>query len=581
MSTAVATDDEEVVEAPAPSGADRTQRQRFFWVSLAVTLGVSAAFLVRILIYTHGHLVYVIDDPGIHLAMARNLAEHGTWGVSPGVYEPASSSPLWTLMLAGVIKVASPLASVAPLVVNLAAAAWILWIFATRQRFTTLTRGHWGSWAFVILLPLCGLFLPGLAYTGMEHTLHAAIALRVLVLLTIIIGGHASRREQVAYFGLLVLGSCVRLETMFLAAGCGAALLFATTRRFSGAEIASRWPLKRRVVSVIGTALAAGIPVLVIGGINTAFDRGFFPNSVVAKTALGKDKGLIPGWEKLLDRLNQDVLLGLLVIVAIVYLIFVLSGFRGRSSGFALAFAVATVLHAAFASVGWNERYQAYLVIAGLFLVLRIGTEVVLPRWREATLLSLAVVLVLFSALRIHLLITTPLASSNTYRQQYQVGRFMHRYYDGKPIAVQDLGYIAYLHDGPIVDVNGLGTHEVLELMKAHRFDKQAMRDVIDRNNVQAIAIYEQAYAFRIPNNWISVGEWKLGQKKVSPVFSTVTFYAPSEPLAKKLDRDLRAFRPELPAGVKTVDREEIVRRAFKRLANASQAPSDIGSNGP
>src|SRR6476619_4550638 len=210
--------------------------------------------------------------------MARNLVEHGTWGVTPGVYEPASSSPVWTLMLAGVFKVASPVTSVAPLVVNLAAAVWILWIFATCQRFTTLARGHWGSWAFVIVLPLCGMFLPGLAYTGMEHTLHAAIALQVLVLLTVLIGGDASRRQEVAYFGLLALGSFVRLETMFLAVGCGAAVLFATSARFGGAEIASRWPVKRRVVNVVGTAVAAGIPVLIIGGINKAFDRHFFPN---------------------------------------------------------------------------------------------------------------------------------------------------------------------------------------------------------------------------------------------------------------------------------------------------------------
>lgn len=576
MSTAVATGDELQTDTPAPPGPDPTQRQRFFWVTVAVTLGVSAAILVRILIYTHGHLVYVIDDPGIHLAMARNLAQNGTWGVSPGVYEPASSSPLWTLMLAGVIKVASPLASVAPLVVNLAAGVWILWVFATQQRLTMLARGHWGSWAFVILLPLCGMFLPGLAYTGMEHTLHAAIALQVLVLLTVLIGGHASRRQQVAYFALLAMGSFVRLETMFLAAGCGAALLFATSERFSGAEIASRWPAKRRVVNVVGTAVAAGIPVLIIGGINKAFDRHFFPNSVVAKTALGKNQGLLPGWQTLLDRLNQDVLLGLLVTIAIVYLIFVFSGFRGHSAGLAMAFAVTAVLHVAFAQVGWYERYQAYLVIAGLFLMLRLGSEVVLPRWREAALMGLAVVLVLFSAQRTHLLVTAPLASSNTYRQQYQVGRFMHRYYDGKPIAVQDLGYIAYLHNGPIVDVNGLGSHEVLDLMKAHRFGKQAMRDLIDRNHVQAIVLFADAYGFGLPKKWIGVGEWKLGQKKVSPLYSTVTFYAPTPALAKQLERNLGAFRPELPAGVKTLDQKQMLDRAFKNLGTAPETPSDI-----
>ena len=365
---------------------------------------------------------------------------------------------------------------------------------------------------------------------------------------------------------------------MFLAAGCGAALLIATSSRFSGAVIASRWPLKRRVVNVVGTALAAGIPVLVIGGINTAFDRRFFPNSVVAKTALGQDRSLIPGWDKILERLNQDALLGVIVVVALAYLIFVLAGFRGRNAAFAMALAVAALLHVVFAEIGWYERYQAYLVIAGLFLLLRIGTEVVLPRWREAALVGLTLAIVLFSVARIALLTSLPLAASNTYRQQYQIGRFMDRYYHDEPVAVQDLGYIAYLHDGPIVDLNGLGSHEVLELMQAHRLDRTAMRDLIDRNHVEAIALFADAYGFGLPRSWLGVGRWMLGQQKVSPLYSTVTFYAPTPALAKKLERNLAAFRPELPAGVKTLDRQQMIERAFKHLGSAPEAPSDIGT---
>jgi hypothetical protein len=566
----------DVVSTPS-AGADepdRRQRRSFFWATVAVTLGVSLAYLIRILVYTDGHLVYVIDDPGIHLAIARNLVEHGTWGVSPGVFESASSSPAWTLMLAGVLAVASPLGPWALLFGNLAGAIWILWIFATRQHFPVLAKGNWGSWAFVLVLPICGLFLAGLAYTGMEHTLHAAVTLQAVVLLALMIDGSASRRQRVAYFALLFAASALRFETMFLAIGCGAALLLATSRRMAGPDTAARWPMRRRIVDIIGTAIAAGLPILIMGVIDKAFDRRFFPNSIVAKTSLGKDQALIPTWDKYLTQFNRDALLAALVVLAIVYLVFVWSGFRGRNTGLAMVFVVAALLHIAFASIGWYERYQAYLVIIGIFLLLRVATEVVLPRWREAILVGATLVMIVFSLNRLSVLSTTPLAASNTYRQQYQIGRFMDRYYGGRPIAVQDLGYISFLHDGPVVDLNGLGSHEVIDLVREHRFDKQAMRDLFEREHVQAMAVYSAAYAFHLPSNWIPVGEWSLGQKKVSPLYSTVTFYAPSERLAKQLDRNLRAFRGQLPPGVKTADRGQLFARAMKRLGSAA-SPSE------
>jgi hypothetical protein len=47
--------------------------------------------------------------------------------------------------------------------------------------------------------------------------------------------------------------------------------------------------------------------------------------------------------------------------------------------------------------------------------------------------------------------------------------------------------------------------------------------------------------------------------------------------LAKKLERDLRAFRPELPAGVKTLNQRQMLQRALKNLGSAPETPSDIG----
>ena len=113
---------------------------------------------------------------------------------------------------------------------------------------------------------------------------------------------------------------------------------------------------------------------------------------------------------------------------------------------------------------------------------------------------DLTLAIVLFSVARIALLTTVPLAASNTYRQQYQIGRFMHRYYDGKPIAVQDLGYIAYAPRR--ADRRPQRTREPTRCSTSsskHQFDKQAMRKLIDRDHVQAIALFPDAYGFGLP----------------------------------------------------------------------------------
>jgi len=46
-----------------------------FWTIVAV-------LLIASLRRTSGHLVYALDDPYIHMAMAKNFSQHGVWGVT-------------------------------------------------------------------------------------------------------------------------------------------------------------------------------------------------------------------------------------------------------------------------------------------------------------------------------------------------------------------------------------------------------------------------------------------------------------------------------------------------------------------
>ena len=67
---------------------------------IAIYLGLVAVLLTASLALTGGSFTFAQDDPYIHLAMARTLAEHGVWGIAPDAFASASSSPLWTLLLA-------------------------------------------------------------------------------------------------------------------------------------------------------------------------------------------------------------------------------------------------------------------------------------------------------------------------------------------------------------------------------------------------------------------------------------------------------------------------------------------------
>ena len=70
-----------------------------FWGASLLLLIVVAVRLQLLVAGTGGALVYALDDAYIHLAMARNFAEHGTWGINPDGFANTTSSLLWTLLL--------------------------------------------------------------------------------------------------------------------------------------------------------------------------------------------------------------------------------------------------------------------------------------------------------------------------------------------------------------------------------------------------------------------------------------------------------------------------------------------------
>src|SRR5690242_17300955 len=65
----------------------------------------------------HGQFAYALDDAYIHMAMARNVVQHGVWGITRHGFTSSSSSPLWTLLLSAVGAVAG-IHDLTPLLLN-------------------------------------------------------------------------------------------------------------------------------------------------------------------------------------------------------------------------------------------------------------------------------------------------------------------------------------------------------------------------------------------------------------------------------------------------------------------------------
>jgi hypothetical protein len=141
-------------------------------------------------------------------------------------------------------------------------------------------------------------------------------------------------------------------------------------------------------------------------------------------------------------------------------------------------------------------------------------------------------------------------ANRNVFEQQVQMGRFFATFYQGKPIAINDLGAVAYLSSSRILDIVGLASQQVADLKRHRAFDRDALRRLADERQVEVIALYEDIFATMLPAEWVKVGEWTITDN-VAVTRDTVAFFARTAADAERLHAHLDAFAPKLPRGVK------------------------------
>jgi hypothetical protein len=515
--------------------------------ALALALG-RALLLARA--RTAGHLVYVLDDPYIHMAMAKNLAAHGVWGVTRQAFTAASSSPLWTLMLAALFRLLGVREWI-PFALDALFAAAVLWLAdreLERRRLGPLARLAW-LLAIVLATPM-----PALVFCGLEHLPH----LLVLLAFTFALARELDAPAADAGVALPLLAAAltaIRYEGLFTVA-IAALLLLATGR----------------VRRVLATLAAAAVPPLAFGLYSLAHGGALLPNSILLKghaphagTARALRDAL--GGHAAHELLGNPHLLVLAIVLALAWALHrVLSrpGLRGADVPPALVLGT-LVLHLQLAQTGWFFRYEAYLVAAALVAIAGLAPalrEHLAARGVARPGVWLAAAGVIGAAVLAQPLLhrakaswsRIPVASMNIWQQQIQMGRFARAHLAGEAVALDDIGAVTFLADIRCLDLVGLANLEVLRMRDAGHYDSHAIAALAEREGVRTAIVYDQWFESFIPGGvpagWTKVGLWRFPDVIVT-YSDSVSFYATRPEAVAPLTASLRAYAPLLPRAVR------------------------------
>jgi hypothetical protein len=290
-----------------------------------------------------------------------------------------------------------------------------------------------------------------------------------------------------------------------------------------------------------------------MGSFNLAMGQDIFPNSVIAKSALGGGTNTrsIAFFDGLAAIAKDPVVLALFVAAGI-YLAAAFAGKVRRSVLPATVVIVTVVLHSYLADYGWFERYQSYLVALGVFFALGALSEVFTARHARVVAVLILAFAFVFAPTKWRLLWHTPVATEDTYLQRYQAGLFLAHYYNHQPVATGELGYISYFHNGPITDFFGLGDHEVLTARVHGRADAAYWDNLVKRRHVHIVAVYPLTLLKDTPKSWTLVGLWRLDIPNVSGFEDVLQFWAPNKADVAPILHQLEAWDQRLPAGTHT-----------------------------
>ncbi len=460
---------------------------------------------------------YPLDDVYIHLAMAEQIAAGG-YGVNAGEDASAASSPLYPFLL--VPFAGTELQRWLPLAWNVIALCTAAGLFAACLAEARLGRA---ALFFAVIAPFA-LSMYVTAYSGMENMAHGAASLAIVLgLWRYVETGHI---RWLLIFGIL-LAPASRLEGIALGLLAGAVVM-----RLG------------RVPAGLGLMLIALAPI--VGFMAFLMSKGLepLPNSIMAK--LGDQPG---GFGATL-RYNAAsyggrYLLALSVALAIISFTFWTRD--PRRAYFGLAMAAAGFAHLAFGATGWLDRYENYAVLTVVSALALIISD--LNRWLRIGIVALAL---LGGVVSYAPYVPNNMANMRAiHLQQAQMARFAKEHVAG-PVAINDLGYVAWRNPDYVLDWWGLASSVALSFRRAG--DCKAWQSLLaDEHGVRAAMIYDSWLDCPLQEQgWVRLGSlWTDDAAGAFLGGPEVAFYARNAAEAAALQADVTDWAAGLPDGAR------------------------------
>lgn len=478
--------------------------------------------LLAIYLLNGGKLLYILDDPYIHLTLARNIYQ-GHYGINSIEASAPSSSIIWPFILALFTSLA--FFEYIPLILNIIFSLLILFlidkiIILIFNNITNLQR---------IVLQLIFILISNLTpliWTGMEHIfqiLFGIIAIFGLLQLQI------NNRIHLLLIFSIILNPLIRYESLSISIP---AIIFLYLKGY------------RRIAIIV--LIFTILPLIIFSYFLYTLELNFFPTSIIIKSSNFSNESFLSiflfNLSFAIEEKTWYFLFGIILAIII--------RFRKNTSDiyFSTILITTILLQLIFGAFGQFARYETYMVnfsLIGFIYIYRESIIAVSKNTNYIKISSLVIFLIILLSGYIPSAIKTPFMANSIYNQQYQMARFVRDFYQ-KDIGVNDIGLVGYFNKNYTLDLFGLSNKKVINYRKEIN-NQLWMDELAEEHNVDLAMIYDSWFKTFIPSHWIKIGELYLSTPYRSPASPKVSFYLRKPEQLEQIHHLIEAFSQTLP----------------------------------